>query len=250
MAFNGWTFLFQLLNFVALAYILHRLLYGPLHAAIDQRRAANAKTQADAVAAQQQAAALQEQLEQQLADQEEKRQTAIREARAQAEKERGKLLAAAERRVEEQLKESRLAIERERDEAHKALHGEVIAHALALTQRLLREATDRTLHQQLALHLAEVLGQLSSVERDELRAQWQGGDGALLETAEELADPALAQVTQALTAALGTAVPLVVQVKPELLCGARLRVGGQVWDSSLAGQLHSVNGSAPKGSVP
>ena len=35
MTFNGWTFLFQVLNFVVLAYALHRLLYRPLREAIE-----------------------------------------------------------------------------------------------------------------------------------------------------------------------------------------------------------------------
>ncbi len=63
MTFNVWTFLFEIVNFVVLAYILHRILYRPLRAAIDQRRAVLAKTQSDAEAARAQAVAMQEQLQ-------------------------------------------------------------------------------------------------------------------------------------------------------------------------------------------
>ncbi len=48
MTFNIWTFLFEVVNFVVLAYILHRLLYRPLREAIDRRRAEIAQTQAEA----------------------------------------------------------------------------------------------------------------------------------------------------------------------------------------------------------
>ncbi len=51
MVFNVWTFLFQVVNFLVLVAILRWLLYSPLREAIDRRREANAKAQADAEAA-------------------------------------------------------------------------------------------------------------------------------------------------------------------------------------------------------
>ena len=55
MIFNVWTFLFEVVNFLVLVYVLHRLLYRPLREAIDRRREANAKAQADARKARQEA---------------------------------------------------------------------------------------------------------------------------------------------------------------------------------------------------
>ncbi len=45
MSFNLGTFLFQTVNFIVLVYILHRLLYRPLHEAIDRRAAEIARAQ-------------------------------------------------------------------------------------------------------------------------------------------------------------------------------------------------------------
>jgi F-type H+-transporting ATPase subunit b len=237
MKFNWWTFLFEALNFVVLAYVLHRLLYRPLRAAIEQRQAATAKAQADAEQARKKAEALQQQLQTQLAELERHRQETIHEAREQAKEERKKLLAETEQTLEQRREESRQAMENEHREALKALHGEVVTQAVELTRRLLHEATDQTLDRQLALRLVQSLQELSETERADLQAQCQAADGAVLETAQELDAPTLEQIANAVTAVAGKPVALTVQTKPALVGGVRLRVGGQVWDGSLAGQL-------------
>src|SRR6185437_10735734 len=96
MIFNVWTFLFQVVNFLVLVAILRWLLYRPLREAIDRRREADARAQADAEAAHQRAEATQHTLDQRLADLEHGREVAIREARDRAEAERQSLLADTE----------------------------------------------------------------------------------------------------------------------------------------------------------
>ncbi len=89
MIFNVWTFLFEVVNFLVLVYVLHRLLYRPLREAIDQRREANAKAQADAEKARQEAdRATSSSSSAQLAAIDQERQDVIRKAREQAEAER------------------------------------------------------------------------------------------------------------------------------------------------------------------
>jgi F-type H+-transporting ATPase subunit alpha len=242
MTFNWWTFLFQALNFVVLAYILHRLLYRPLHEAIDRRRQTNAEAQATALHAQKEAESLQQQLRDQLADMERRRQDMIHAAREQAEGDCRKLLAEGERVLQRRRDEALQALERERTEALEALRGEVVDQAVALTRRLLGEAADRTLNQQLALHLADALRHLPEAQRHPLQAQWQPDDGALLEVAQELDSATVTELTEAVAAAVGRRVELSVQIRPALLGGARLRLAGHVWDGSLAGQLDDVAG--------
>ena len=83
MTFNWWTFLFEALNFVVLAYVLHRLLYRPLREAIEKRREANARAQETAAKARQEAEALQERLREELTGAEQKRQELIHQAHEQ-----------------------------------------------------------------------------------------------------------------------------------------------------------------------
>lgn len=237
MTFNWWTFLFEAINFVVLAYALHRLLYRPLREAIDKRREANALAQETAEKARHEAETLQQQVREQLATDERQRQELIHHARDQAEAERQKLLAEAERAAERRQEELRQALEREREEALKSVRQEVIAQAIELTRRLLAEACDRTLHQQLALRLVQTLEQLPDTQREQLRANWQSSDSCVLESAQDLDPNVIQQLTRAVSGIVGQPVPFAVRTRPELLGGVRLRVGGYVWDGSLVGQI-------------
>jgi F-type H+-transporting ATPase subunit b len=82
MTLNWWTFLLQALNFVVLAYVLHRLLYKPLRQAVEQRREATERARTEAEKARKDAEALQQQLEEQLAQAQRQRQEAVHQARA------------------------------------------------------------------------------------------------------------------------------------------------------------------------
>jgi F-type H+-transporting ATPase subunit b len=250
MNFNWWTFLFEALNFVVLAYVLHRLLYRPLREAIEKRRQANARAQEAAAKARQEAETLQQQLREQLAGAEQQRREVIHQAREQADGERQKLLAEAERAAQRRQQEVRQALEQERKEALNSLQQEVIDQAIALARRLLGEAAERTLHQQLALRLVQTLEQLPDSERAQLRAGWQSGDGPVLESAQALDARTLEQITAAASAIVGRPVSLAVHSRPELLGGVRLRLAGHLWDGSLAGQVAVANSSPGKDSRP
>jgi len=237
MSFNWWTFLFEALNFVVLVYVLHRLLYSPLRDAIDKRQQENVRAKTEAEQAHQAAAALQRQVREQLAAAEQQRQQLIHDAHEQAESERLKLLALAEQAAQQRQDELRQALEQERQEALKSLRGEVVAEALELTRRLLGQASDRTLHRQLILRLLETLSRLPESERERMRSDWQADEGAVLETAQELDNETLGQINEAVTSLVGKQVPLSSRTRPALISGLRLRIGGQVWDSSLAAPL-------------
>ncbi len=242
MTFNVWTFLLQALNFVVLAYVLHRLLYQPLRQAVEQRRSATERAATEAEKARQEAQALQQQLNDRLAEVERVRQESIHQAREEAALERRKMLEQAEQLVQQRQEEARQALQRERAETLKAMHSEIVGQALELTRRLLGEAVDRTLHRQLVLRLLETLDQgngqlLPEGGREQLRKRWQPEDGVVLETAQETDEATLIKVKQVVSSLLGQPAAVTVQINPALLGGARLRVAGHVWDGSLAGQL-------------
>jgi F-type H+-transporting ATPase subunit b len=251
MTFNVWTFLFETLNFLVLAYVLHRLLYRPLRQAIDQRRESAARAQKEADLARQQALALEQQLRTQLAGLEEQRQETMHQAREQAQAERQRLLTEAERAVQRRQEEVRQSLDRERAEAWRVLRGEVVGQAIDLSRRLLREASGTSLDQHLALRLADSLSELPSEQREQVRSHWEPCDGAVLELAHELDGGVVQRLNNAAQAILGSPVELAVQTRPALLGGARLRLGGHVWDSSLEGQLQSaVLGAEESGPCP
>jgi F-type H+-transporting ATPase subunit b len=241
MTFNWWTFLFEALNFVVLAYVLHRLLYRPLREAIDKRRQANVQAQAEAEKARKEAEMLQQRLREQLAAAEQQRQELVHQAHEQAEAERKQLLVDTERATQRRQEEVRQSIAWEREQALKSLRQELIGQAIQLTERLLSQAVDRTLHQQLAIRLVERLRQVAEANSESLRTTWQIEDGAVLETAQDLDSETLGRVQAAVSSLVGKPVALTIQTRPALLGGLRLRIGGQVWDSSLAAPLLAVD---------
>jgi F-type H+-transporting ATPase subunit b len=240
MTFNGWTFLFEVLNFLVLAYVLHRLLYHPLQEAIDARRTATMRAQAEAEKVRKEAEALQQRLHEERAEQERQQQELIRTSRAQAEADRQRILAAAEQEVQRRQDEVRQALQQERAEALQSLRAEVIQQAVTTTGRLLREAADSTLQGQLVARLLDTLHGLAETERAPLRDEWTAADGALLETAVTLEQHSLEQLRAAVQELLARPAELIVQARPDLLGGVRLRLGGHVWDASLAGQFDGI----------
>lgn len=247
MIFNVWTFLFEVVNFLVLVAILRWLLYQPLREAIDHRREANAKAQADAEAARQQAESLQHALDRQLADLDHQREAAVREARDRAEAERQTLLADTETAIRHRREEVEQQIVRERDEAVRSLRAELVHSAVEMADRLLREAADSTLQRQLAGRLVEELARLPDDDRRRLRGEWDDGEGAIVETASELDPEALRDLDKAIELLAGRPLAFSVRVRPELLGGVRLRIGGHVWDASMAGRLEELESGAPGG---
>jgi F-type H+-transporting ATPase subunit b len=249
MIFNVWTFLFEVVNFLVLIYVLFRLLYRPLHEAIDRRREANAKAQADADKARQEATALQQQLNAQQAALDQQRQELIRKAREQAEAERKATMAEAERAVQRRREEVAQQLERERAEALQALRAELVQSAVRLAEHILHEASTATLERQLAGRLVEELQHIPEDECQRLRGELAADEIAVVETTADLNGEILQRLDGALKALAGRTVSLCVQTRPELLGGLRLRLGGHVWDASLTGGLGEVAPTSP-GSVP
>jgi F-type H+-transporting ATPase subunit b len=247
MTFNLWTFLLEALNFLVLAYVLHRLFYRPLRGAIDRRREAHERAQAEAEAARDEARALREQLQAQLADIDRQRQEALRQAHEQALAERQRMLDDADRSAQQRQEAARAALARERDETLLALHAEIVSQAVDLARRLLAEAADLALEGQLTRRLVETLQQCPVGDREELRRHWKAQDVAILESAGELDGEAVQQVCHAVEALLGQPVSLSVARQATLISGARLRLGGRVWDASFAGQLDGMGQVVARG---
>ena len=110
---------------------------------------------------------------------------------------------------------------------------------MELAERLVGEATGAAFSRQLAIHLVETLKQLPESQQAQVRRDWTSDDGAVIETAEPMDEKVLCEITDAISALVGRKVSLAVQNAPALVAGVRLRLGGHVWDASLAGQLEA-----------
>jgi F-type H+-transporting ATPase subunit b len=249
MTFNGWTFAFEVVNFLVLAYILQRLLYRPLHEALDRRRQALEQAQSEAEHARQEAQAERRQLAERLAALESDRQAVLSTARQEAETERQRLLEEATQDADLRVAQARAALERERDETLEALNEDVVAQACRLAERLLGEVSGADLDTRLAQRLAEGVRSLPEKERLVMARSVRLDDTATLESPHELAPQVIREIEAALAEALRRHVSLRVQAAPELVSGVRLRLDGHVWDASLTGQLRGpleTDGADPR----
>jgi F-type H+-transporting ATPase subunit b len=237
MTFNVSTFLFQVVNFAALAFVLHRLLYRPIRKAIEQRQADNLRARNEAEQARQEAGAAREELRKRLREFAEQREAMVRDAQKQTEAMRAKRLAEAEQEADAVRQRARQDVEALRTEAFQSWSSEVESLAIGLAERLLREAAGTSITHQLTVRLAETLERLPETDRRQIRQDMSPGGMAVLEVAQEIDDGARQQLVDAVCKLRETSGELRIETAPNLIAGARLRLDGHIWDASIAGQI-------------
>jgi F-type H+-transporting ATPase subunit b len=247
MIFNLGTFLFEVVNFAVVVYVLRRILYRPLHDAIDARRQANEQAMADARKAREEAEALQRRLDERLAALDRERQDVVRKAREQAETEAAAIVAEAERAAQARREQNERQREADRAEAFAALRNEIVQSARNLAERFVTEAGGASLQERLTDRLVAELERVPDAERLRLRAGWSDGETGVVESAAELGEDRLRVLDSAVSSLAGREVALARKVDPSLLCGLRLRLGGQVWDATLRGGLGDLDPGADDG---
>jgi F-type H+-transporting ATPase subunit b len=246
VTFNVWTFLFEVLNFLVLAYVLHRLLYRPLRAAIEERQAENQRARADAEAAHKEADIAREELAAKLAAADKDRQELLRKAGEEAEAEKARRLSEADAAAKAVHEEARRDAEQLRQDTLAGLEGEVGEMAVGLAERLLTQACDASLNDQLARRLADTVRAVTGDERERVRRD-AGTAGAVVESATPLDADVLNDLTTALQNLVGYPCEVKVEVKPGLVGGALARAGGHVWDATLAAQLAAAKAATTGG---
>lgn len=248
MTFNSWTFVFELVNFLVLAYILQRLLYRPLHDAIDRRRQGIEQAQAEAQQARQEAEQQRLALGVKLSAIDDERRRVLEGTHQEAEAERARILAAATSEIQHRETLARDLLERQKVEARESLQQDLVHEATRLAERLLREVSDAELDTRLVCRLVDTVRSLPAEQREGLAQGWTTGERATLETAHDLTTDEVEQVHDAVAGLLGQDFVLLVQRNPELLSGVRLRLDGHVWDASLLGGLEETDdGHTPAG---
>jgi F-type H+-transporting ATPase subunit b len=239
VTFNVWTFLFEILNFLVLAFILHRLLYRPLRAAIDERRAANERAKTEAEAARKEAELTKAQLAEKLMEVDRERLAVLRKAAEQAEAEKAKRLAEADAAATGVREQAQRDAEQLRHDTLTGLEAEVGHLALGLAERLLAQACDANLNEQLLHHLADALRGVTGAERERVRRDAATGE-VVVESAAPLNEGNRTGLIAAIGELLGRECAVRFEVKAALVGGALVRAGGHVWDGTVAAQLEAA----------
>jgi F-type H+-transporting ATPase subunit b len=222
----------QIVNFAVLAWLLSKLLYGPITKMLDERRAKIEKGLEDARAA-----------ETARANAEAERQSVLDAARAEAQKLRAEAnqqaeQAAAKVRADAQAEAEKIkadalgGLSAERDKMLSELRGQIAALAIAASSKLIGESLDRQRQEAL---IADFFAKVPA----EVRSGLAGVTGeAEVVSAVPLTPDEQARVKRELTLTQAN-----FRVDPKLLGGLRVRVGDKVVDGSVAGQLEALHAS-------
>jgi F-type H+-transporting ATPase subunit b len=237
MAFDWSTFVLEMINFLALVWILKRFLYQPVLATLAARRVGVERTLLEAQEKENNASALKTQYESRLADWEQEKTVARTRFIAEMDAER-------QRQIESLNKE--LLIERERNTAQEnhrqeALKRELVAEsnlqARQFASKLLAKLAGPELESRL---IALFIDEIKELQDEQIRLIKIGlGDkvNGLVISAYQLSDEQKKKISGAIDDQLEIRNQLEFIQDQNLLAGLRISLGAWQLDLSLAGEL-------------
>lgn len=241
MQFDVVTFSFELINFLVLAFLLHRVVYRPIAAAIADRR----KEIADTLASATEKLALVDTRAEALATKDREldalREKIFAEATAAAAAERSKLLAEARADAAAERKRVQAMLDAEREAALGWVREVTVEQGVDVAGRMLMElvpeAADQALVSKLMSELEEHAELTGEARPDEI--VHADATFAKMPTPEQTR-----QLKEILERAVGTQVRVAVTEDERLGAGATVRVLDRVFDASVAGQLELLREDA------
>lgn len=229
--------LIQIVSFIILFVTLRAWVYKPLINMLDKRRQMIAQNLEDAQVAAEARANAEKAASQITAEAQQKANEIIREATERAESAGREVLAQKEAEAN-RLREQALAdVEVERNRILSEIRGQVAALAIAATQKLIGDSLDdKRQHALLTEFFSGVkAGRVSVLDSENLSGSSAEVTSALPLTADEQD-----VVKRDVLGRLGGPATVSFRVDPTILGGLVVRVGDQVVDGSVQGQLQSM----------
>lgn len=240
MQFDWTTFVLEALNFLVLVWLLKHFFYRPVLDVLDARQE---KVRAEMMRAehlQHEAEALKQQYEARLADWSKEREQAVRQLEEELTQQRAAGLENARKSLADEEAKARVrdaaAIASREAELVRQAAGEAYGHAAAMLRRL---ASDQ-LTASIVRMFQEDLAALPPAEQEALRKAGQAlGDDMAVEiyAAHPLDEGTLAEVSNALSQAVGQPLNVVFRLDPTLIAGLRVAVGECLLHANLAEEL-------------
>lgn len=242
MLIDWFTVLAQAINFLILVWLLKRLLYRPVLAAIDAREKKIAAQLAEATQREAQARTEREDFQKRNEALEHDRERLLRKATEEAASERQQLLEAA--RQDSQMLRARLAesLLNERKELGRRLAGQTQAEVFALTRKVLAELAGTSVEDRMVEVFIGHLHSLPESQREAVLATTgTARPVAAVRNAFELSLARRTQIKAAVGECFGADIPVRFELVPELVCGIELTVGGVKLAWSVTDYLSSVS---------
>lgn len=238
MSFDWTTFALEIINFLALVWILKRFLYQPVLETLAQRRAGIERTLAEARQAEERSAALKTQFENRLADWDQEKATARAQLEAELALERARQMQVLTKTLAEERERSRAQEAHRQDELRRELETQALVQARAFATRLLSRLASPELEARLVEVFIEDFSRLPDERLAGLRAAVQTpGVRATVASAFALPESQRQRIAAAIAARLDFQLPLDFIEDGNLLSGLRISVVPWQLNLSLANEL-------------
>lgn len=241
LGINGPFLLSQIINFLILFVILRVFLWKPLMQQIEDRRQMLEKEEADAEALARARSNIEAERARILDKARGEAEKIIADGREQVRAMKDRVLQEAQQEKEAILNEARQDAEEERNHILGEMRGQIAALSTAAAQKIIGETLDE--QRQRAL-VDSFFSGVRAGRVEVLPADMERIDGpAIVTSALPLTDAEQDIIRQELVSRLGKEVELAFRVEPQILGGLVVRVGDQVVDGSVSGQLEQLQKS-------
>jgi F-type H+-transporting ATPase subunit b len=231
--------LVQILNFGIMLVILYAWVYKPLQRMLEKRRQTIAQGLEDARVAAEARQNAEREAERILNEAQIKASDVIRDATARAEGVGRELKVAAEAEIARARETAMAEVEQERNLMLTGLRSQVVALAISAAQRLIGESLMANEQHQHTL-LKEFFSGVRGGKVVMLGSGQLNGASAEVTSALPLTDDEQDAIRDNIVAATGGSTTISFRVDPSILGGLVVRVGDQVIDGSVAGQLQEL----------
>ena len=232
----------QILNFVVIFVVLRAWVYKPLMAMLEKRRTTIAQGLEDARIAEEARANAEKEKERILSEAQTKAAEIVREAAERAEAVGKERLMAIEAEIAKTRETALAEVEQERNRLLGELRSQVVALSIAAAQKLVGETLkqdERRQHDLLQEFFSGVrAGKVVVLEGTEL-----SGEAAEITSALPLTPEEQEVVKKEVLSSLGSAATISFRVDPSILGGLVVRVGDRILDGSVVGQLQELRQS-------
>jgi len=240
------TIIFQVINFLVLAFILNRFLFQPVLRKAAEREEEKNRLMHDLAEERRQLATVRADLEQKQVEFEEQLEQMRTGSRDAVEKERQELLKEARAEAEKILVEAQTDAYRLKEQAVNEFHEQLVEAILAVTSTVAGRLCPPEVHDRMVSGLGDRVREMgrSEMPRVEAIRRSLGNREAVayVTTAKELSTDQQAQLVRFLTALADQNVDVQLKIDHDLVAGLRVRLGDTVMDNSLAGQLEELRG--------
>ena len=239
MELNWTTFVLEIINFLVLVWILKRFFYKPVQAVIARRRSAIEKELADAKAIQTEAARIEQQYKNRLADWEKEREAARQELHGQIEAERARLKEVLAAELQQERKKAKVLDQRRLDEFRKQADAEALAQAGLFVRRLLQDLAGPEMEARVAGLMQKQLAALPEESREALAAAWADNhEGIVVQSAFDIGKDGQKALAETFRQLLGPSDAVwKFEVNPNLVAGLHISIGAWTLAANLRDEM-------------